>query len=264
MGKLSEHTSNTLVKMLVIGESGTGKTGALVSLAAAGYKLRIIDMDNGLDALVSYAKHQGVDLSLAEYETVRDKYKAGPLGPQVVMPPRAFTKAGGLLDKWSDGSKPEDWGPEYILVLDSLTHLGKAAYEWAKAANSAVKHKQIWYQAAQEAVEYIIATLTSETFKTNVVVISHIDWRRKDENDPESPVRGYVSSVGRKLGMERVPTYFNTLLLAQSQPLGKAVKRTIRTVPSMDIDLKNPAAFKMDAEYPLETGLASIFSKLKE
>ena len=56
MPKGSAHTSAIITKMLLIGASGSGKTGALASLAAAGYKLRILDYDNGLDFLMRYMR----------------------------------------------------------------------------------------------------------------------------------------------------------------------------------------------------------------
>ena len=51
MPSLSAHQSNDYVKLLLCGDSGSGKSGALASLVGAGYKLRILDMDNGLDSL---------------------------------------------------------------------------------------------------------------------------------------------------------------------------------------------------------------------
>ena len=63
-------------KILLIGKSGAGKTGALASLVAAGYNLRIIDTDKGVRPLRSlltdphypYAgliAAQGIDLNVA-------------------------------------------------------------------------------------------------------------------------------------------------------------------------------------------------------
>mgnify|MGYP001496439716 CR=1 FL=1 len=49
MTSLADHHASSLVKMLYIGDSGTGKTGSLVSLVDAGYKVHVLDMDNGLD-----------------------------------------------------------------------------------------------------------------------------------------------------------------------------------------------------------------------
>ena len=61
MPKGSQHSSASLTKMLLIGESGSGKSGALASLAAADYKLRILDFDNGLDFLMRYMRKNHPD-----------------------------------------------------------------------------------------------------------------------------------------------------------------------------------------------------------
>lgn len=45
MAKLSD--INYKKQLLLIGDSGTGKTGALASLARDGYRLFIIDLENG-------------------------------------------------------------------------------------------------------------------------------------------------------------------------------------------------------------------------
>jgi hypothetical protein len=42
-----------------------------------------------------------------------------------------------------------------------------------------------------------------------------------------------------------------------------AGKRTIQTVPTALVDLKNPAAFKMAPTLPIETGLADFFATLR-
>ena len=51
MPPLSKHQSGCATKMLLLGDSGAGKTGALASLAQAGYNLRILDLDSGVDVL---------------------------------------------------------------------------------------------------------------------------------------------------------------------------------------------------------------------
>lgn len=258
MPTLAEHQSGEFVKLFYIGNSGAGKTGSLASLIPD-YDLRIIDMDNGLDALVNQAKQHWPDrLSSIQYETVRDKYKATPAGPQVVPPARALVKVSNLLDKWTDGSKPEEWGPSKILIIDSLTMLGKAAFEWARAMNPNYRDSQLWYKGGQDVLDNIIATITSDIFHTNVIVISHIDYRERDGVE-----RGFINALGKALG-PRLPLYVNTMLLAESSGSGTMVKRKIKTLPTSLIDLKNPAPMRIDATYDLETGMAQIFKKLKE
>jgi hypothetical protein len=260
MPKLTDHHSGKFTKLLYLGDSGTGKTGSLTSLVKAGYQLRILDFDNGLDVLKEFVKRDCPEkLSNVDYETQRDPYKAGPMGPVVAGTPKALVNSLKLLTKWSDDTVPSEWGANYIFVMDSLTGLGKAAFEWAKSVNPGAKDPRQWYHGAQQAVDNVISLLTSEAFHANVIIIAHVQL--VDQND--GTVRGYANTIGKALG-PMIPTYFNTMVLAKSSGAGQNVKREIVTVPTSLIDLKSPAPFKVDATLPLSTGLASIFEKLKE
>ena len=112
MPSLSSHQSNSFTKLLLTGDSGSGKTGALVSLVALGYKLRVLDLDNGLDSLKSYVLRTCPDkVDNVEFRTMRDNYKTTALGP-VVDKPTAFVTAMKMLDAWKyddvDLGKPSD------------------------------------------------------------------------------------------------------------------------------------------------------------
>lgn len=259
MPKLSDHHASTTVKLILIGDSGTGKTGSLVSLLGAGYKLRILDLDNGLDSLVQWGRKQFPDkIDNVEYESIRDNYKASIHGPTIAGQPKAFTRALELMTKWSDGTAPSEWDDKTIFVLDSLTALGKAAFDWAKGMNPSAKDPRQWYFSAQSAIENIIAMLTSESFHPNLIIISHVSYKEM----ADGTVKGYANSIGSALG-PTIPKYFNTMLLAESIGSGANVKRTIKTVPTGIIDLKTPIPFKLPVSVPLDTGLAEVFSQLK-
>jgi hypothetical protein len=259
MPPLTQHQSNKFTKLLLIGDSGTGKTGALASLVGEGYDLRILDCDNGLDTMAMILKEKHPDkLGQVHYETVRDKYKGSAMGPLIDGAP-AFAKALGLLDKWTDGTKPAEWGEKTIFVLDSLTFFSDMAFNWAKSLNPGAKEPRQWYGTAQAATENVLAQLTSADFKTNVIVISHISWIER----PDGTMRGYPSSVGKALG-PTIPAYFNSVALCQTAGTGAQVRRTIQTVPTALIDLKNPAPFRMAASLPLETGLADFFREVRK
>ncbi len=45
------------IKLALLGNSGDGKTGALASLANAGYRLAVFDFDGGLDIFVFSQDH---------------------------------------------------------------------------------------------------------------------------------------------------------------------------------------------------------------
>lgn len=251
MPTMDQHQSGAFTKLIYIGDSSTGKTGSLASLVDAGYKFKIIDMDNGLEPL----KHFVADKSLLrniEYETYRDNYKGTAAGPIISGQPKAFTQALAKMTEWQ---ALED--AKTIFVLDSLSAFGRAAYAWADFANPTVKDKRQIFGAAQAALENTIALLTAETFRMNVIIISHVKY----DDAVDGVAKGYVSSIGKALG-PIIPRYFNTLVLAETSGAGNNVKRKIKTVPTGVIDLKT-ASPKIDRELPLETGMATIFDLLK-
>lgn len=257
MPQLSKPSAATIVKMLLIGDSSTGKTGALASLIKEGYHLHVLDFDNKIAGgiLPILVQRDCPDkLVNVDYEVLRDKLKSSALGPIPDGVATAFTKGLALLDKWSDGSKPSEWGEKHILVVDSLTFLSDAAFAWARSMNPSAKDPRQWFYAAQQAVEGTIAMLTAGSFNTNVVVISHVHW----QNRPDGSMKGYPSTVGSALG-PTIPAYFENM--AHTHIVNG--KRIIQTTPTALIDLKNPAAFKMLPSLPVETGLADFFKTLK-
>lgn len=252
MPTLDNHTASLYTKVLYIGDSSSGKTGSLVSLLLDGYSFRILDMDNGLTALREYGRKAGADLSKIEYETYRDEYRMTKGGPMVKGAPKAFASA---MDKLTEWSEIED--ARCITVLDSLTFLGKAAYAWAKGMNPTAKDPRQWFYAAQQAVESVLAMLTSESYRQNVIIISHVNYKEV----MEGVHKGYPSSVGSALG-PTIASYFDTMVLAEASGSGTNVRRRIKTMPTGVIDLKMPSS-GIDKELPLETGLSTIFAELK-
>ena len=260
MPSLAQHQSNDFTKMLIMGDSGSGKTGALTSLVTAGYNLRILDMDNGLETLKQFVLQQAPDrIGSIEYRTLRDAYKATPEGP-VVSRPTAFVDAIKMLDRWKyddvDLGPPSEWGSECLLVIDSLTFLSDSAFAWARGLAPGNKDPRQWYGTAQDAIEKVLALLTSPNFKTNVIVIAHVKYIEREDGT----TKGYPTSVGSALSPQ-IPRYFNSVALCQTKTGGK---RTIQTVATAMIDLKNPKPFEMLPSYPLEIGLVDFFRVLRK
>lgn len=264
MPSLDQRVNDAFIKLMYIGDSSTGKTGSLVSLVKAGYKLRVLDYDVGIGTLASYIKQECPDkLSSVDVITLRDKYRATSTGPMLAGTPTAFTGGLKYLTEWEDKSVPSEWGPEYILVLDSLSAMGRAAMAWARFMNNISDKKnndaRALYFTAQQAIEDIISMLTSDAFATNVIIISHINYKEVTEGK----TKGYANAIGTALG-PIIPRYFNTLIMAETSGMGKSAKRVIKTVPTGIVDLKNPVSFKLDESLPLGTGLATLFEKIKE
>lgn len=258
MPSLSAHQSNDYVKLLLTGDSGSGKSGALASLVKSGYHLRILDMDNGLDSLKAYVMKNSPTLAdNVEFRTLRDDVTATAAGPKVVKA-RAFVDAIKMLDNWkydtTDLGKPCDFGPDCIVCLDTLTFFSDAAMNWAESMNPTAKDPRQWFYAAQQAVESALALLTSVSFKTNVIVSSHVRYTTGDDGRN----KGYPTAVGSALG-PTIPRYFNHWAQCEN----KSGKRTIRTAATNIFDLKNTKPFEMANEYPIETGLADFFGVLR-
>lgn len=258
MPPLDTRTSDPVVKIMLIGNSGTGKTGALVSLVKAGYELRILDLDNGLDSLVNQIKLECPDrLSSVSYMSFRDKMKFGPTGPAVMGNDRAYRKAMAALEKWEDGTDPAEWGSKKILVIDSLTALGRAAIKWSEQLNPTTKEKRQWYNHAQDLLSNFLENLTSEAMNTNVIVISHVQLQEM----PDGTVQGFATAIGKALGPQ-IPRFFNTLVALELKGQGASLKRVLRTVPTSMLTLKNPAPQRVPAELDISDGLAKLFATL--
>lgn len=261
---LNKHQSSEHTKLLLMGDSKSGKTGALASLVLAGYKLRILDFDNGLDALAAVVRNTDRQkLEMVEFRTLRDKYIATPVGPVVGGTATAFIEGLRMLDRWKYGDIdlgiPAEWGADTVLVLDSLTFMSDAAWNFREPlvprSRDGKYDIRAVYKDAQDAISGVLALLTSESFRTNVIVISHVRY----VDNPDGTKKGYPTSVGAALSPE-IPRYFNSVALTQTGPGGK---RQIQTAATAMIDLANPASFKMLPTLPIETGLATFFQTLR-
>lgn len=294
MPKLSAHQSAKITKMILIGDSGTGKTGALTSLAEAGYNLRILDLDNGLDVLVNYlraSQAKPIDgitpLERVDFITITDKFKHVG-GKATPVNSNTWARAIKYLDRWTnkgetlkgtdpegkpiniiidenhpdffDLGKPEEWGPDSILVVDSFTFLCNAAMRFVLKLNNrpaGPTYESDWNEA-QQLVENLLAMLYSSEFATNVVVCAHIAVR----TEKDGTTTAFPSALGKALP-PKVGRYFNAMLEVRRTGTGNAMKRTIHTVPAGLLELKNPNPVKVKSAYDIKDGLAEYFKAVR-
>lgn len=268
MPSLAKHQSNDFTKLLLLGDAKSGKTGSLVSLVKAGYKLRILDFDNLLDILKGFILKQCPDkIDNVEFRTLRDKYKAGALGSVIDGKPKAWVDAIKMLDDWKytddDGSeinfgKPSLWGADTILVIDSLSRLCDAAYDFHESiiprGKSGDYDGRAVYGNAQDDVEKVLAMLTGKNFGTNLIVIAHGIY----VDNPDGTTKIFPQGVGQKLS-PKIPQYFPNYIRYKN----KNGKRTIQVTSDQMIDLANTRPDKLDKELSIETGLAEFFAALK-
>src|SRR6185312_3321185 len=127
MPPLADHPSSSVIKLLNIGESKTGKTGALASLVKAGYTLHILDYDNGLDILQTALRGDNAALARVHFATLRDTIVMHNGTPRLKAPVHAYKDAGKTLQEWG----VEAFTPNDVIVLDTLTTFSDAAFNEA-------------------------------------------------------------------------------------------------------------------------------------
>lgn len=274
MPSLEDHQPATFVKGLYLGNPGAGKTGSLDALVKVGYRLYIYDFDNLLGSLIQAIRHNNPDkIGLVKVQTFTDDIEIPNIvavmnGQQMrIQPftkgtPQAYSNCLKQLTRWKtpedgDLGSPGDFGPDAVVVLDSLTQMSLCAYRFCQAFNPAAKEGQTHYFNAQQLVLNCIAKLFSQQFATNVLVLAHINYR---ENEFEI-VKGFPRSIGSALN-DQIGGFFNTIMMAEAMPVGTVVRRSIRTVSTGIVDLKNPAPFTVPEVLPLESGLATIFKAI--
>lgn len=269
MTSLANHQSNSYTKLLLLGDAKSGKTGSLVSLVKAGYRLRILDLDNLLDILkYKVLEECPENLANVEFRSVRDKYKATPGGTMIDGKPKAWTDSIKLLNNWKytdesgeeiDYGNPANWGPDTILVIDSLSRWCDAAYDFHEAmiprGKSGDYDGRAVYGNAQDDVEKQLAMLMSDSIKTNVIVIAHGTYM----DLPDGTKKIFPQGVGQKLSL-KIPQYFPNYIRYKN----KAGKRTIQVESDAMIDLANTRPNTLNKELPIETGLAEFFSALRD
>lgn len=251
MAKMEDHMSNDITKMLLVGDSGAGKTSALAGLANAGFNVRILDFDNGLDTLRDFLEPDAV--ARVSYVTLRDSLSQAT----------AWVKAMKMATHWKDGDedlgKVKEWGSNDVLVVDSLTFAGKAALNSVMQFNrkklSDQPGLQDWGQGIRD-LETFLQYLTSDDLKCNVIVNTHIT----QYEDAGGITRGYPTALGSKLPTY-ISRYFNMVLRMESKVVGRETKRTIRTVSDNRMDLKNVAPKSLEAV--IESDLAKVFEVVR-
>lgn len=293
MSKLSDMNADVPAKILVVGDPGTGKTGSLCSLVKAGYELFMLNFEGDAHIAPLRMFLTQEEQARVHIETLRDDMR---LQGKFMVPrkaPNAFIRSMQMLDKWQEGETDYgsiyDWGPERVLVLDSVTSMGTTAmtyqlfvngrYQAVQRGARSLRRRKDWGEAMEKQGDFL-EMLRSINIRCNVVVIAHLTLLSGDSDNDEdeeelgddgkpkpAPARHAVdfkrfpSALGKKLP-PRVSGMFATAVQCRTTGTGRNMRRIIRTVPDSDVDLKLPA-LNVPSELPLDTGLATIFEALR-
>ena len=266
---LSQYKTSTSTKVLILGESGSGKSGCLASLASAGYNLRIVDLERGLDILVNVLKDwkdNGYDkdsLSRVDFMPVVDgRSKDGKLSPANAD---AWRKTQEAFFGWKSGDSDfgpvTSWGEKDVFVVDTLGRLAKAALNYIMYLNAALGQEPDGkkFGSAQRLVDNFLQLLWDPAVSCNIVVLTHVSFQENDLG----LTRGFPDTIGKALN-PMVGRYFNSVLLAKTKTMpDKSEKHVLLTQSTSQIELKTTAPGRVKAEYPIETGLADYFRDVR-
>lgn len=270
------------VRMFLCGYPGSGKTGSLAALANAGYKLRVLDFDGNADPLLHFVDDRA--LPNVDIVTLEDELRSADKYVEPVGIPQAFNTALKMMKHWkytdADGEEVDlgrsaDWGSDTVVVLDSLSSMGDAAfYRAMKCANRNPHNmtRQLWGSAMADQ-DGFVRILRSANSRYHLVVLAHLklvgpeDIEQNDDDLTKDlkekvadvvPTKLFPWALGSKLS-PRIGGRVPTLVMAE-QKGGARARRILSTAPRDDIDLKVPA--KVAGELPIEDGLLTIFEAL--
>ncbi len=297
MPQMSTMKKTRTFRMLGLGDSGSGKTGSLVSVInsmdSLGIERVIIsDWDDGLDVLLNFVKPEFADKVFIE--TLRDemvpnldstKLKVGTIvrgsnladtsGLQSKM---AWTRGLRLMSNWktptTDLGRSVDWGPETLYVCDTLTGMGDACMNFANA----ILKEDDWRGTGSASRFQHTYTQLCMALKCHFILFSHVrhmggggkvtirespekgGQTQTKETDSNVDGTAYPSALGRLLPTQ-IGRHFNTQI--EYKIKGELGKRVICTRSSERFPLKVPFTLPRN-ELDQETGLLTLFKKLIE
>lgn len=286
--------TSTLIKMILMGFSGKGKSTALVPLAIPGivkdfpgFKLRVLDYDGKFQEIAEQNLSDRLNrmranrarltpITKEQYEAAADnidievlREKTKPAldgGATIIGEPRAWKDTIKVLEKWN-----KDGDENTIVVLDSWTHMTQTplvAYCMALQGKSFGD-----FGKAQYGTDYIepqklsrnLLTVLADS-KSHIIVCAHQeaqDVKKKtgEYDDKGNAIEEVVHSemvpisVGAK-GRIAIPSQFNHILVATSDSEGN---RKIATTVEDGVTTKTPFFASADRSYNLNDGLAKYW-----
>lgn len=289
MPSFDNYIESQVTKMLYIGHTGAGKTGSTVALAAAGYNVRILDLDKGTELIADYVRNPKSIYRLPraglwtkeQADSVASRITYVPLdetisilkspnaGMQPVPKGDLWGKVSDQLNEWKDvGVDGKEislgnigtWGPKDVLVVDGLSRLAQAAFNWQLKLGGRLtsRPEQSDYLNAQGAIERLLLMLYSSEVSCNVIMICHIAIAENESGI----ARGFPQTIGKALA-PKIGQYFNHALMAKASGQGDKASRVILTNTSGIVELKSAAPLRVKSEYPIETGLAEYFRDIR-
>ena len=264
---------NTRLRLLILGRPKAGKTGLLAELLKAGFRVGVLDFDNNPDPIYVYAHGHTADrLSVV---TLRDKTGDDGSGRVGVRDePTALLRAFRAIDDWGkvDPEHPwgpvAKWGPDTVLVADSLTGMGDACFNRTLFLNNrklgSVRDAD-WGDAMRQEDAWL-ARLMGPEFACHMLVTAHVKLigprvERIDKNDDTDLVTAKTAiSVAQA---ELLPTRYYPSALGRALP--QEITRRVPAACLVDVDDQGKRWIRLRAPHdmPIDIGVPGLDGKEK-
>lgn len=241
MPSLDTYLGTHPVKGLIGGRPGSGKTCLPISLLAAGYTLRVLDLESKISPLAHLAAQRGLYTQMqnqTDVITVAPTYGIDARKQQMQRDPQTpvWSIVQHLLMNWPGIGSISNMTNTDVLIIDSLSALGTAAVEAGRNELGTAHGRHIG--AAQEGISLIFDMLRAESVRCHVLVNCHLQPIASGEYGSEY----YPNVPGRQLS-PMAAGYFDLGALVESRPGPEGPQYTFTCHPKSGYGyLKVPAA----------------------
>jgi AAA domain-containing protein len=257
MVSMTAYAEQPRAKILVLGQSGAGKTCLACSLLRAGYNLAIIDTDDKIYPLALMAKDRGLweqMASLTDVQTVSQHYVAA--GNQFSMQgnPTVWPRLIELSTTWPGAWPVANFDNNMVIVLDSLSSVGDAAWDFQGHINPRGKDDWGTIGKTQDSLRVLLRQLTGAHMKCHLVVLAHYEMMQTADGF----MKYLPLAPGKKLS-PRLAQWFDYVVLAQpTLAANGGVEYWVHTAPTSTIDLKVPRGWQIPAHLSSDLALAYL------
>lgn len=242
------------VRLLLMGEAATGKTGALAQLANAGYTIMLHDFDQNSRVISDHLTEGHAPVYVQTYDVARltnnGMLDTGKAVEQQAV--KELNRFAAQLKHWdADGDDLgtwDTWTPRHIVVIDSTTFMSRMLMLAAPQHPKANANEKTHYKFAGEFQTKLLNDLTSKNNGASVIVISHLKQtgdRDGDGNLTGANLRNIPTGIG-VAESKSLPTYFTDIWEIQINATGKreilttATNKTARRASSSLIKAVEP------------------------
>lgn len=225
------------VKVMLMGDSGMGKTYSLATLAATGLQVRVLFLENGLESLLGYwaDKGQKVPENVKYMRVIQDSSSLDRLLQQAkstsTMSQESLAKAidtqrsssdfyTSLLKAMKnfvdqdgvDHGSVESWGTDVVFCIDGLTGISDAVRSNVVGNKMMVALAE--YPLMQQLIYGMLTNLCNKAI-CHVVLLSHVE---KETDQINGGIRLYPATSAGKALLPKMAIHFSDVILADWNP----------------------------------------------